>query len=107
MNQVLQSGQVTPQHLASWTTDGVIQDAGVTFVNTLGTYRADVLGINFNAANTDFPIPINLPVGFTRFRINAFFVSGASGTLTTATFGIFTQPGASGVTVVAGSTAIT
>ena len=66
MNDVLQSGQVTPQHLASWTTDGVIQDAGVTFANTLAFVRADVLGINFNATNKDNPVAINLPVGSTR-----------------------------------------
>ena len=63
MNNVLQSGQVTPQHLAAFVTDGVIGDAGVTFNNTLSFYRSDVLGINFNATNQDTPIPINLPAG--------------------------------------------
>ena len=107
MNQVLQSGQVTPLHLASWTTDGVIQDSGVAFVNTLAQFRSDVLGINFNAANTDFPIPVNLPVGFTRWLLNNIVLSGASGTLTTATCGVFTQAGASGVALVTTGTAIT
>jgi hypothetical protein len=105
MSQVLQSGQVTPLHLASWTTDGVIQDSGVAFVNTLGLFRSDVLGINFNAANTDFPIPINLPVGYTKYRLQTFLISGASGTLTTATFGLFTQPAAAGVIIIASGTA--
>lgn len=106
MNQVLQSGQVTPLHLASFVTDGVIGDSGVTFNNTLGLFRSDLLGINFNATNTDFPIPINLPVGFTRYRINTILLSGASGTLSTATCGVFTQAGAAGVVIVASGTAV-
>lgn len=107
MNQVLQSGQVTPTHLASWTTDGVIQDSGVTIGNTYGELRSDVLGINFNATNQDTPIPINLPAGFTRWHILRVAISGASGTLTTATCGVFTQAGASGVAIVTSGSSIT
>ncbi len=107
MNQVLQSGSVTPLHLAAWTTDGVIQDSGVTFNNTLGLFRSDVLGINFNATNTDFSIPINLPIGYTRYQINRIVISGASGTLTTATCGVWTQAGAAGTNIVTTGTALT
>jgi hypothetical protein len=107
MNQVLQSGSVTPQHLASWTTDGVIQDSGVTFNNTLGLFRSDVLGINFNATNADTPIPVNLPVGYTKWQLNAVFLSGASGTLTTATCSLWTQAGGNGVAIISSGTAIT
>ena len=107
MNQVLQSGNVTPQHLASWTTDGVLQDSGVSFINTQGYFRSDVLGINFNATNTDFPIPINLPAGYTRWRAVNIIISGASGTLTTATCSVWTQAGGLGVAIVGNSTAIT
>ena len=107
MNQVLQSGSVTPQHLASWTTDGVIQDSGVTFNNTLGFFRSDITAVKFNSANTDNQILINLPVGFTRWRPQSGYISDASGTLTTATFGLFTQPAAGGVAIITGGTAIT
>lgn len=107
MNNVLQSGQVTPNHLAAFVTDGVIGDSGVTFNNTLGIFRSDVLGINFNAANTDFPIPINLPVGDTKWRPTFIHISGASGTLTTATCGIFTQQAAAGVSIVTTGSSIT
>lgn len=107
MNQVLQSGVVTPGHLASWTTDGVVQDAGVTFVDTLSTYRSDALAVNFNKANTDTAIPINLPAGYTRWRCAAVRISGASGTLTTATCGLFTGPAATGATIVTGGSSIT
>jgi hypothetical protein len=106
-NPILQSGQVTPGHLWSVTTDGVAQDSGVTFNNTLGLFRSDVLGINFNVTNQDYPVPINLPVGYTRWQVNAIFLSGSSGTLTTATCGLFTQAGASGVAIVTSGTAIT
>ena len=107
MNQVLQSGNVTPQHLASWTTDGVIQDSGVTFNNTQGFFRADILNVNFNLTNSDNQILINLPVGFTRWRPSNIFISGSSGILTTATCGIFTQPAAGGVAIVSGGSSIT
>jgi hypothetical protein len=107
MNQVLQSGSVTPQHLASWTTDGVIQDAGVTFNNTQAYFQSTITNVNFNSANTDFQILINLPVGFTRWRIMNLFISGASGTLTTSTIGLFTQQNAGGLAIFNAGTAIT
>ena len=104
---VLQSGNVTPGHLASWTTDGVIQDAGVTFTNTYGLFQSTVQQINFNATNTDNPIPINLPAGYTRYRIDRILLSGATASLSTATCGVFTQTAAAGTAVVTTGTAIT
>lgn len=97
---VLQSGSVTPAHLTQWATDGVIEDAGVEYANTLALYRADVVGVNFNAANTDTEIPINLPAGFTRWRIHLVLVSGASGSLSSATAGLFTAASGGGVAIV-------
>jgi len=104
---VLQSGIVTPGHLASWATDGVLQDAGVTFTNTYGVFQNTALNINFNATNTDTPIAINLPAGYTRYRIKQILLSGASGTLSTATCGVFTATGAGGTAIVTSATAIT
>lgn len=107
-NPVLQSGNnITPQHLASWTTDGVIQDSGVSFNNTQAFFRSDILNVNFNLANSDNQILINLPVGFTRWRCLGVRISGASGTLTTATCSIYTQPAAGGFAIVSSGTAIT
>jgi len=103
----IQSGLVTPGHLVSWTTDGVVQDAGVNLGSTYGTFVSGLTNINFNATNTDNPIPINLPAGYTRYRIENILISGASGTLSTATCGVFTQPAAAGVAVVTTGTAIT
>lgn len=107
MDGVLQTGQVTPGHLASFATDGVIQDSGVTFTNTYGMFQLTILQVNFNSTNTDNPIPINLPVGFTRYRIHQIILSGATASLSTATCGVFTAQGAGGLGVVETGTAIT
>lgn len=104
---IVQSGNVTPGHLVSWTTDGVVQDAGVTFTNTYGVFAATALEINFNSANTDNPISINLPAGYTRYRITRILLSGATASLSTATCGVFTATGAGGTAVVTSATAIT
>jgi hypothetical protein len=106
-NKVLQSGSATPGHLVSWTTDGVVQDAGVTAPNLGSEFVATITAVNFNATNSDNVIDINLPSGFTRWRCNRFIISGASGTLTSATCGVFTQASASGVTIVNGGTGVT
>lgn len=104
---VVQSGQVTPTHLASWTTDGVLQDSGVTFTNTYGMFSSAVLQINFNSANTDNPIPINLPPGYTRYRVHQILLAGATASISTATCGVFTGQGGAGTAVVTSGTAIT
>lgn len=102
-----QSGNITPGHLTSWTTDGVVQDAGVTFTNTYGLFAYSKTGINFNAANTDNTLLVNLPAGYTRYRIHSILLSHASATLTTATCGVFTQVSGAGTQVVATGTAVT
>lgn len=65
-----------------------------------------VTGVNFNSANTDTAITIALPTGYTRWRLNGCNITGASGSLTTATAGIFTGAGGTGVTLSA-DTALT
>jgi hypothetical protein len=106
-NKVLQSGSATPGHLVSWTTDGVVQDSGVTAPNLNSEFTAGLIAVNFNATNQDNAIDINLPSGYTRWRCNRILISGASGTLTTATCGVFTQTSAGGVAIVSSGTAIT
>ena len=107
MSGVLQNGNVTPGHLASWTTDGVIQDAGVTLVNTYGMFSYTKQGINFNSTNTDNPLLINLPAGYTQYRVDRIMISGASASLSTATCGVWTQAGGLGSAIVASGSAIT
>lgn len=69
------------------------------------TYKAT--GINFNSANTDTAVAINLPTGFTRFSVLRVTISHASGTLTTSTFGVFTAAAGAGTAIIAGGTANT
>lgn len=107
MGTVQQSGQVTPQHLAAWTTDGIIEDAGVSLANTYGQLQSTVQQINFNSGSTDNPIPINLPIGFTRYYVNLILISGATAALNSTTIGVFTQQNASGLQVVSTGTAVT
>lgn len=64
-------------------------------------------GINFNSANTDTTIPITLPTGFTRYRVAGVRINGASASLTTATFGLFTAAAAGGTAIVTSATACT
>jgi hypothetical protein len=85
----------------------VVQDSGVTFANTYGMFSSAVLQINFNSANTDNPIPINLPPNYARYRIHQIMLAGATASLSTATCGVFTAQGAGGTVVVSSGTAIT
>ena len=63
--------------------------------------------VDFNTANTDYPIAITLPTGFTRYIVNSVRLTGASASLTTATCGLFPAAGGAGAALVAGGTAIT
>lgn len=104
---VQQSGVVTRNHLASWTADGIIQDSGMALSNTFAEFASTLQGINFNSTNTDYPIPINLPANYTRYRIVQAIISGASANLSSATCGLFTAASAGGVAVVTSGTAVT
>ncbi len=84
------------------------QLASLTYVETqTGNVRAYQGSVNFNAANTDTAITITLPTGYTRYHVQAVRLSNASGTLTTATAGLFTSAAGAGVAIVTGATAIT
>lgn len=107
LSGVLQSGPVTPGHLASWTTDGVIQDSGVTFNNSMALFRSTILHVNFNTTNFDNEILINLPAGYTRWRCNRVMVTNPSGSMAAGTCGLFTGAGGTGVQIVTSGTALT
>ena len=66
-----------------------------------------VAAVNFNSANTDTSLTINLPPGYTRYRISNVIISGSSASISTATFGLFTAAAAGGQAIVANPTAIT
>ena len=64
------------------------------------------IGVNFNAANSDNALPIALPAGHTRYRLDRVVIGNASHTLVTATCGLFTAAGGGGVAAVASGSAI-
>jgi hypothetical protein len=80
---------------------GVAATAGAIIVNFYAN------GVDFNSANTDTVIPIQLPSGYTRFLVQAARISGANGTLTSVTCGLFTASGGGGVAIVSSGTAVT
>jgi hypothetical protein len=65
------------------------------------------VSVDFNSANTDNAVAVGLPAGFSRYRIGGVAITGASASLTTATFGLFTAASGGGVAAIAGGTAIT
>ena len=76
------------------------------FGSNIGQMEARA-SVNFNVGAADTQIAIALPAGFTRYRMIACHISGASGTLTTATAGLFTAAGGGGVAIVTAASAIT
>ena len=69
--------------------------------------HVEAVAVNFNSGNTDTSIAIPIPTGFTRYRVQACVLSGASASISTATFGLFTLAAGGGTAIIAGGTAIT
>ena len=83
-----------------------------TAMNTVvSQYPATIVfvisAVNFNSGNTDNAVTITLQSGFTRYRIDAIRISGASHDLSTATCGVFTATGGGGTAIVTSGTTIT
>ena len=100
----------TPANGDVWETSGGVfaQVGGKTYNLATPSFVSFVAAaVNFNAANTDTSIPITLPPGFTRYRVTSIYISGASASLSTATFGVFTAAAGGGTAVVTGGSAIT
>lgn len=72
-----------------------------------GFIFASTTNVNFNSANTDSAITITLPSGYTRFIVNRIYISHASASLTTSTFGVFSATGGGGYAIQAAGTANT
>ena len=79
-----------------------MQDAPVTGVRRL---IGVALGVNLNQTNTDIAIPLILLPGC-NFVPSAVMINNASVSLTTATFGVFSAAGGTGVTIVTASAAL-
>ena len=95
MGAVQQSGNVTPGHLAVWTTGGVIQDGG----SFLASQK--VLAAFFNANfNTIADQPLILPSAITAFQLTGIIVTNASVSLTTAAGGFYPAASKGGTAIV-------
>ena len=93
---VLQSGNVTPGHLATWTTNGVIADGGPLI--GASAVLASLLSADFNTIADQ---PIVIPASITAFHLSAIYVTNASISLTTAAGGFYPQPAKVGTAIVA------
>lgn len=71
---------------------------------SLGSLVFRLSGANFNST-ADQAIPITLPTGYTRYRIQAILFSNPSISLTTAVGGVYTSPSKGGIALVAASQA--
>lgn len=99
----------TPANGDVWETSGGVfaRVAGTTYNLATPSFVTLTSSVNFNAANTDTLIPVTLPPGFSRYRVDKVIIGGASTSLTTATFGVFTAAAGGGTAVVTGGSAIT
>jgi len=71
-----------------------------------GVWSSPAVSINLNVAG-DNTISIPLPSGFTRITAVQVQFSGASGNISTATFGVFTATGGGGAALLPAGTAFT
>lgn len=100
MSGVLQSGNVTPGHLAKWVTDGVVADNGPNPYSQ--RVLASFLGADFN---TTTDTPILLPTTLQAFQLTGILVTNASVSLTAAQGGFYPQAFKAGMAVVANTQA--
>ena len=95
---VLQSGTITPGHIAAWTTDGVIQDGGAAPFNVIASLRS----ANFNITSDQ---PIIIPQSIVAFQLTGIVITNASLSLTTAQGGFYPAASKGGTPIVASSQA--
>lgn len=96
MSGILQSGNVTPGHIAKWTTDGVLQDGGAA--QTSKTVLASLLSADMNSIADQALV---LPASITAFAITGIIVANSNVSLTTAVGGFYPQASKGGVAIVA------
>lgn len=99
---IVQSGNVTPGHVAKWVAPGVLDDGGPG-VGPSETLLAQLLGANFNTTDDQaIPLPTS---GVTKFILTRIVVTNASLSLTTAQGGFYPQPSKGGTALVSAAQA--
>lgn len=93
---VEQSGSVTPGHIATWTTEGVIQDGGA--LGAAQKVLASFKGANFNDTGDQ---PIILPARVTAFNLTGILVTNTAVSLTAAVGGFYPAAFKAGTPLVA------
>ena len=97
MTGIVQSGNVTPGHLATWVTTDVLADGGPP-LGASETVLAQLLAANFDTT-ADQTIPIVDTIS--KFCFTRIIVTNASLSLTTAVGGFYPQPSKGGTAIVA------
>lgn len=93
---VQQSGNVTPGHLATWITPGVVGDGGAPFGNPV--VLASLLSADFDSISDQ---AIALPATVNYFQLTGIVVAAPSTSLTTAAGGFYPQISKGGSALVA------
>lgn len=96
---VEQSGNITPGHVAVFTSDDVIQDGGA-LPGTSEMVLARLLSANMNVTTDQ---QINLPIAFTKIMLTRILITNASLSLTTAVGGFYPTTSKGGTPIVAAS----
>lgn len=95
---IQQSGKITPGHLVSWTTDGVVQDWGAA--PAAQRVLASLRGANFNVTTDQ---PMLLPQTVTAFQLTSIIITNASVSLTSAIGGFYPALSKGGTPIVSAS----
>lgn len=98
MTGILQSGNVTPGHLATWTTDGIVQDGGPILAS-----QKVLTSIRSADFTTTTDQPLILPPSIVAFQLTGIVVTNASVSLAGAAGGFYTNPGKTGSILVLAS----
>lgn len=93
---LVQSGSVTPGHVAQWATDGVLQDGGT--LSAAEKVLASFRGADFNSTADQ---KIALPARSNAVFITRIIVTNTAVSLTTAAGGFYPQTSKGGTAIVA------
>ena len=97
MTSVVQSGNITPGHLATWVAPGTVGDGGPPLGQS-ETVLARLLGANFNTTiDQAIPLPAS---GVTKFNLTRIIVTNTTLSLTAAQGGFYPQPSKGGSAIV-------